>query len=485
MSLTTQRCSRRIAPLSALAFAMLTACAQAGTLTPAISSSELDNPHRGFMLWGSSYAADGGVDNFHGARIYHVYLPWRMIETADQVFDWQAVETHYLQPILADDPLATFVLRPVADYPDSAGSQIDAHYSGGENERDYPKFLEQAPLSIPFATRTQCDGDGPVRSLDYNHPVARQQMQQFVHALAERFDGDPRITAIQVGLLGFWGEWHTSGCEDLQPNAQTRTLIRDAYTAAFVKTPLQTRYARQSDVGTAVFGFHEDYFPSFTAKCNLFSTQMPSCSDTGWWNLEYAFTHEAPAARQNWMVNPVSGESPNTNQKNTWTNRTADVRKLLRDYHFSFLGPAGKHESQGNAAKMQQIKRDLGYRLGYTKVTWPDVLTRGQPAALQVTINNSGSAPLYHGYHVELHWIAANGTTQAKAMVDGVDLHQVMPGATITHNATVSVPTTLAPGSYRLRLAMADDAPGRRHIAPQNDGQDAERRLPLGQVTVN
>ncbi|WP_369935323.1 DUF4832 domain-containing protein [Xanthomonas tesorieronis] len=474
--------SRRLS--LAIACLLSATCAQAGSLTPAVSTQEFDNPHRGFMLWGSSYAADGGVDNFHGAHIYHVYLPWRMIETADQVFDWQAVETHYLQPILNDDPLATFVLRPVADYPDSAGSRIDAHYTGGENERDYPKFLEQAPLSIPFAVRASCDGDGPVRSLDYNNANAREQMRQFVAALAARYDGDPRITAVQVGLLGFWGEWHTSGCEDLQPNAQTRALIRDAYVAAFTRTPLQTRYARQSDVGSAMFGFHEDYFPSFTASCAAFSPAMPSCSDDGWWNLEYGLSNEVPAARQNWMVSPISGESPNANQKSTWINRTADIRKLLRDYHFSFLGPAGAHETSGNAAKLGEIKRDLGYRLAVAKVSWPDTQTRGQQATLRLDMSNQGSAPLYQGYHVELHWVAADGSTRARASVAGVALNEVMPGATLSRSASFTVPASLPAGSYALRLALADDAPGRRHIAPQNDGQDSERRLPLGQVQV-
>ncbi|QNH14880.1 DUF4832 domain-containing protein [Xanthomonas sp. SI] len=474
--------SRRL-PL-AVACIFSAACAHAGTLSPAVSTQEFDNPHRGFMLWGSSYAADGGVDNFHGAHIYHVYLPWRMIETSDQVFDWQAIETHYLQPILNDDPLATFVLRPVADYPDSAGSQIDAHYTGGENERDYPKFLEQQPLSIPFAVRASCDGDGPIRSLDYNNAKARQQMQQFVAALAARYDGDPRITAIQVGLLGFWGEWHTSGCEDLQPNAQTRSLIRDAYVAAFQRTPLQTRYARQSDVGSAMFGFHEDFFPSFTASCSAFSPALPSCSDDGWWNLEYGLSNEVPAARQNWMVSPISGESPNANQKSTWINRTADIRKLLRDYHFSFLGPAGAHETSGSASKLQDIKRDLGYRLAVAKASWPDTQTRGQQATLQLDMTNRGSAPLYHGYHVELHWVASDGTTRARATVADFALNEIMPGATLSRSASFTVPAALPSGSYALRLALADDAPGRRHVAPQNDGQDSERRLPLGQVQV-
>ena len=468
-----------------LASALTTACAHAGTLTPAVSSNEFDNPHRGFMLWGSSYAVDGGVDNFHGAHIYHVYLPWRIIETADQVFDWNAVETLYLQPILVDDPLATFVLRPVADYPESAASQIDAHYTGGENERDYPKFLEQAPLNIPYAVRAKCDSDGPIRSLDYNNPAARQQMQQFVQALAARFDGDPRITAIQVGLLGFWGEWHTSGCEDLQPNAQTRSLIRDAYTAAFQKTPLQTRYARASDVGSALFGFHEDYFPSFTGSCSAFSPQMPDCSDDGWWNLEYGLANEVPAARQNWKLNPISGESPNATQKSTWINRTANVRTLLRNYHFSFLGPAGAHETSGNASKLRDLKRDLGYRLGVSHAAWADVQVRGQSSALRVDIANHGVAPLYNAYHLELHWVAADGSTKARSSIPAVTLSEIMPGTVQSRSTSFIVPAGLAKGSYSLRLALADDAPGRRAIAPQNDGQDAQRRLPLGQVQVN
>ena len=79
----------------------------------------------------------------------------------------------------------------------------------------------------------------------------------------------------------------------------------DAYTAAFLNTPLQTRYARASDVGSALFGFHEDYFPSFTGKCNAFNPQMPSCSDDGWWNLEYGLANEVPAARQKASSAPI------------------------------------------------------------------------------------------------------------------------------------------------------------------------------------
>ena len=54
---------------------------------------------------------DGGLpDNFHGSNIYHVYLPWCMVEIADQVFDWANVapgarNNWQVSPISGESPL--------------------------------------------------------------------------------------------------------------------------------------------------------------------------------------------------------------------------------------------------------------------------------------------------------------------------------------------------------------------------------------------
>ncbi len=311
--------------------------AHAGSYEPAPTTNDLNNPHKGFMLWGTDYA-DGAPLNYYGATIYHVYMPWREIETADQVFDWGRFETNHLLPILTDHPEATFVLRPVADYPDGVNSGITLFYSGGEPTRDFPAFLTNAPLSIPVYPYTSCNGDGPGVTPDWNHPAMQTQLVQFVQALAQRYDGDPRITAIQVGLLGLWGEWHQSGCDARQPSNAVKTAVRQAYDTHLTNTPVQTRYPRNPDVTGVDFGFHEDYFPSFTAPCNY---GFPLCSDDGDWSLHYCLHHVTPSAITNWRANPISGESPNINQKRTWSNDVADVMTVLRDYHFSFLGPAG------------------------------------------------------------------------------------------------------------------------------------------------
>lgn len=466
----------------ALLLCALAPVAWATSFTPARSSDDLRNPHKGYMHWGTTFAADGGVDDHYGSRIFHVYAPWREIETADQVFDWAGFEQRHLTPISNAYPDATFVLRLVADYPDSTGSGIDAYYTGGQNERDYPLFLEQPPLSIPATNYSSCDGDGPGRAPDWNHANLRPQLEQLIDALDARYDGDPRITAIQVGLLGLWGEWHQSGCPGLEPGTAVKQAVRNRYAAMVTTTPLQTRYPRSADVGTTEIAFHEDYFPSFTGACNLFPTPMPQCSDDGNWNLEWAFANESPAARDNWMRNPLSGESPLTAQKNVWVTRQADIETLIRLYHLSFLGPAGKHEEAGFANALNPIRRTLGYNLHLDLVDFPGSLAAGSFNA-SATLFNTGSAPPYHDFALRLELVDGGGVSRWAGSF-AQDPRDSLPNSALNLAQAFTLPANVSAGTYSLRASLPALAAGGPAIVLQSTPRDANGRVILGNVTV-
>ncbi len=453
--------------------------ARAATFSPAPTTNDLNNPHKGFMLWGTDYAG-GAPNNFYGATIYHIYVPWREVETSDQVFDWGRFETNHLRPILNDHPDATFVLRPVADYPDGTNSGITLFYTGGEPTRDFPSFLTNAPLSIPAYPYSSCDGDGPGITPDWNHPAMITQLVQFVQAFAARYDGDPRITAVQVGLLGLWGEWHQSGCDNRAPSNAVKIAVRDAYAAAFTNTPIQTRYPGNPDAVGVEFGFHEDYFPSFTAPCIY---GFPDCSDDGPWNMDYCFKHVTPQSADNWKSNPISGESPNNNQKKTWSNDVADVMIVLRDYHFSFLGPAGGHERKGNQVNLNPMKRLLGYNYHIARVDWPDAIALGHSFDVTVAMTNSGAAPTYHPFKLEVALCASNGAPVWREAF-AYNMRQVLPDqlAEITGAFTL---TNAAPGTYSLRVGILDPRTGEPGVRIQSVGEDANRRIVIGSVTVN
>ena len=466
-----------------LALLLCTGPLAARDYLPARSSDDLINPHKGWMLWGTTFAQDGGVDNFHGARIFHIYVPWRELETADQVFDFDGFESRHLDPISQIYPDASFVLRPVADYPDGPGSGIDDWYVGGEPNRDYPAFLEQPPLNIGANNYTSCDGDGPGRAPDWNHPAFQAQALELVNALAQRYDGDPRITAIQVGLLGLWGEWHQSGCEALAPGAAIKQALRDAYQGLFSQTRLQTRYVRIPDAQGVEVGFHEDYFPSFTGQCSQFSPPMPLCDDGGDWNLEWGMSNLLPDARDNWRLHPVSGESPLGSQKNVWISRTTDVETLLRSYHFSFLGPAGKHEESGNTAALAQLRKALGYNLHLDRFSLPDPAPIGAPVEFEIEIFNSGSAPPYHFPRCQL--VLLDPLDQVVQVSDlSLDLGLALPGQPLSHTDTMNIGEGLSPGTYQLAVRVVDPAPGRPDLLLQSLPRDGQGRVRLGSVTL-
>jgi hypothetical protein len=425
---------------------LFTAAATAGSFSPAKTANDINNPHKGFMLWGTDYS-DGPADNYYGATIYHIYMPWREIETSDQVFDWVGFENHHLRPILNDHPNATFVLRPVADYPDGADSGITLFYGGTDLKRDFPAFLTNSPINITAWNYTECDGDGPGITPDWNDPTMITQMVQFVTAFGKRYDGDPRITAVQTGMLGLWGEWHQSGCEVHAPGSAAKIAVRDAYTAAFKSTPLQTRYPRDPDAVGVEFGFHEDYFPSFTGK-DVYG--FPDADDSGDWSMYYCFKHVTPASTNNWLSNPISGESPMNSQKQTWTDDFDDIITVLHKYHFSFLGPAGGHETDGNQIKLNEIKRTLGYNLHIERCDWPDTIGTGIPFEITLVITNSGSAPCYHDFPVELALCQTDGTPLWKKNF-AFDLKKVTPGKSYSINEKFTISST-PPGEYSRRI---------------------------------
>lgn len=468
--------------IMAIGWLLCAGAARGDEVYPAATTNDLNNPHKGFMLWGTDYAA-GAPNNYHGASIFHVYVPWREVETADQAFAWAPFEANHLAPILADYPEATFVFRLVADYPEGPASGIANFYTGGETDRDYPKFLEQAPLNIGYHLYASCDGDGPGRTPDWNNPLMITQLVQLVQAFAARYDGDPRITAVQVGLLGLWGEWHQSGCDAYGPSNAVKIAVRNAYAAGFTNTPLQTRYPRDPDAVGVEFGFHEDYFPSFTAPCVYGFPECANSGDWGDWNLSYCFEYVTPASTNNWLSNPISGESPLASQKKAWTNDTEDILTVLRDYHFSFLGPAGAHEANKSHATLARIKRQMGYDLRVAYASWPGEATEGEAFPVTLVFSNSGAAPPYHLLPVELALCRADDTPVWTNRCD-VDLRQAIPGAafSITQACVVS---GVATGTYSLRVAVLHP---RRNFAPgvllQNAGRDALDRYALGAITV-
>lgn len=172
------------------------------------------------------------------------------------------------------------------------------------------------PSGCTFTAKTD-EGFKAGRTPDYSNARLIEAMEAFVAEIGRVYDGDHRIAAFQVGLLGFWGEWHTHphvapdgcACGGIAPNGnpriwipqETKTRIAAAFTTAFSETQLELRYPYDltplpSELRNK-FGFHDDSY--------AFNT-LSEESDEGWFFWPQAVTH---SATNNWKENMMGGET--------------------------------------------------------------------------------------------------------------------------------------------------------------------------------
>ena len=100
----------------------------------------------------------------------------------------------------------------------------------------HPKWLKEIG-----GKELQADYEGKARSRfpTWTIPSSWNAHLDFIKRLGERYDGHPDIDHVDLGSIGWWGEWHLSGSKKCKlPTLENRMKVVDAYLAAFKKTPL-------------------------------------------------------------------------------------------------------------------------------------------------------------------------------------------------------------------------------------------------------
>jgi len=373
------------------------------------------------------------------------YLPVNAVVQGPGTYNWSALETQ-LKAIAGRGHQAVF--RFYLDYPGKASG--------------VPAYL----LNSGLATHRYTDhGNGGVSvSPNYDDPRLVSALEGFVAAFGARYDGDPRIGFIQMGLLGFWGEWHTYPHDGWTAAPATQQRVMAGFTRAFKKTKLQVRYPDASNSGLNV-GYHDDSFAVQT---------LPG---TGW--------HFVDKLRQSgttgkWLTQPVGGELRVEIQKcifeapmrcpviepgadNNFSGSVAATHAswLLNHYAFS-PGYSGSTLASAKAAS-----QSLGYRFQATAFS----VTRGAASGqndLHVMVRNVGVAPFYYDWPVQVAAVDSGGKI-ARTWNTGWKLSSVKPGLPVQWKAAVN---GLPAGSYTLLLRPVNPLANGTPLRFANASQD-------------
>jgi hypothetical protein len=383
------------------------------------------NPLQGFVPYAGKYdALPYSMEWF--------YIPVNAVVTGAGTYNWTALDSQ-LNAIASRGHQAVF--RFYLDYPGR------------------PTGVPQYLLDAGLATHSYADygNQGISVSPDYDDPRLVQALEAFITGFGARYDGDARIGFIEMGLLGFWGEWHTyphdgyAAPENWSASATNQQRILQAYTTSFTRTKLQVRYPTAANSSMNV-GYHDDSFAAET---------LPG---SGW---SFVDKLQQAGAADKWLTQPAGGELRPELQpcifdavpcpgvadpvQKDFSGSVAATHASWLLNHYAFSPKYGGDA----AAKAAAASQSLGYRFQATGFSLTPGTVKGQ-SDLSVTIRNTGAAPFYYDWPVQVAAVGGDGKI-TRTWTTSWKLTTIKPGMAPTLATPLST-SGLPAGYYTLVL---------------------------------
>jgi hypothetical protein len=426
------------------------------------------NPLKGFM----PFMGKRGADAFpHSMEFF--YLPLKDLMTGPESFTWGALDAR-LDEIAGRKRHAVF--RIYLDYPQHDPGVPDFLRKGSDGMAGTADDLVMRPYD-------EYGNKGRSLSPDYSDPQLRAALVRFIQAFGARYNGDPRIGFIQIGLLGFWGEWHTfpySGGRKPEWNAslEVQEEILAAHAKAFSHTRLVVREPKAEFFRKYPIGYHDDSF--------AYSTLAPPD-----WHFQGKLIQHGETER--WRTQPIGGEVRPEIQPGMWKDPSVvpegqDFSRCVSTLHASWMLAHGAfvHQLEPAARDLaEKQSRQLGYEFHVSRA---EIKPRSSDRATEIrlTLRNTGVAPFYYDWPLELMVIDASGQDSYTVRPEW-SLAGLLPGdpdRTWNHSIPAA---TLPSGNYRLLLRAVNPLDGGLPLRFANTLQDADREgwLSLGSLRID
>lgn len=356
------------------------------------------------------------------------YLSLNKVMTGPNTFDWDRLEKMLDR---SNKQRRTLIIRPILD-----------NYSIYPATPSYLTNYPGATISIQKQYQYLFYPRGGIVPV-YTNANVMSAMLDFIKAFGEKYDGDPRIAFIEVGLLGHWGEWYGLNLKayphTLAPMELKRQIL-EAYQQYFKKTKVMMRLPVKEliDIPT---GYHDDAFNFWKQQDLLYRKQ----------------TNAGPEAVLRWRTCPIGARlHPELDDEGKIKSMppefasTTNLLHLIKRDHISWIRLWRKSEvaSLELLGNLRECSSKMGYELYISHVESKN----NETLQLSVTITNTGVAPFYYPWQVEVG-LWRDKKLQQTWPVDW-DITKVIPGEnSVTYQATLKGLTKKAQvGNILLRV---------------------------------
>ena len=372
----------------------------------------LSNPHKGFTVptggaWvfvpEFEYGPYGSLNNKAWDLVSYGsgYQQWNKLNPAKGVYDWTELEK--LLNALAEHNMG-YALRVLPYTP----SFIKSVFPPQEEYDWTPPFVyEMGAKKIQIDLRgTEYHAYAPV----WDDSVYIWAAKEFAKALAEKYDGDPRIEYIDVRAFGEWGEWHTSHILGSEMPADSVLIdMLDYYASLFKKTQLVLPSNGFGDVYTHALELgitkRDDGFIGIPGRpdtlLRAYNANLPTIAENiAGYKTMLAYDDLIPGGNQKW-----------TPQRWVDAITTAHLTYYVLDQD----NDCGYNFYKDNKALADSMSKVIGYNFTVTKAELETVISsKDTTSTLNITVKNIGVAPCFFDVYMVAEFVDSTGKNLAQ-----------------------------------------------------------------------
>ncbi|MFC5004626.1 fibronectin type III domain-containing protein [Dactylosporangium cerinum] len=461
--------------------------------------SPLDNPLKGFARF--YFPGDNQNSGYPRSLAWSYFGLSEVMTSATNcgTYDWSIVDN---------------ALNEIASYGNQAAIRLYMEYPGGTGSHPGNAIPHCFDGHVTYRNNTFWGTVSP----DYDSPYLLSAVSNFIAAFGARYDGDPRIGFINLGLVGLWGEWHTwpfdtdtaDGYPNLMPTDAHGAQIIQAFDTAFNQTKLEVRYPDSAGgaANTRDIGYHDDSF-CYREGSPLAGVTLPQSMG----GADYAQLQRAlnMGVENKWITSSMGGEVRPEIQSSAFSawpggsGQVDNMKACIELEHTTWKINQTSQSYSPTDANVAAAVRLMGYDLTATHAYYQNTVS-GSTATVGVTLANNGVAPFYYPWTVTLGLKNSAGTV-VKTWDTPWDLRTVQPlkirafpdwgvGADPTYRdfgypqyfqSAVSL-TGVATGSYQLVMRVKNPleavSPAAKKLRFGNTTQNADGWLGLGGIGV-
>ena len=440
---------------------------------PIETNDVLNNPGIGFTTFNrfNGDELDGKKGYYPSSSIAYFRLYWISLEPEPGEYDWSQIDA---------------ALKKAAEHGQTLMIRLAPHSGSADVPDWYRKIVgKEVPQKI---SKWRVNPEDPVYVKYYGN---------MIRAFGKRYDGHPLLLAVDISIVGSWGE----GAGSFLLTEKTRLALINSYLDSFKKTYLIFQPLNGDNPepelmvrNTTIAAYWPDGTNNGTGPHMRNLGWRADClGDMGFWpgigkdhmTDLYPIDLVESGMSQAWKKAPVTMEICGTFQrwleKEKYNKDTVEyIFEQALKWHVSSFNAKSSYVPEVWVPLVKKWLNKMGYRFVLRRFTFPVTVNANGQLPVNTWWENKGDAPIYRDYK-----FAVRLTNPQRTVIFSTNayLPDWLPGDNV-YSETFYIPYDMPEGAYQIEVAVVEPLTYKPAVKIAIEGMNKDGWYPMGEISV-